>query len=495
VRRIAVEPRFEAWRDAARGLLAEGVPPEALAWIDTAAPEQGLLLDLAPPVPEVFERPESPAEIRIPRQFLELARAAACHRDPGRWELLYRLLWRLSHGEPHLLEVEVDEDVRRLVLLEKAVRRDSHKMKAFVRFRRIEDANGADHGERWIAWHRPDHRIVERVAPFFVDRFGSMRWSILTPDTSAHWDGEDLTFAPGLPQAAAPAEDRLEDLWRTYYKAIFNPARIKLKAMRAELPVRHWATLPETRVIPDLLRAAPSRVEAMIASARRPTVRDFIPPGTPEDATGLPILAEAVQGCAACTLCESATRAVFGEGPVDAAVAFVGEQPGDQEDLVGRPFVGPAGQVLDEALAEVGLSRGAIYLTNAVKHFKWEPRGKRRIHKTPTLGEVTACRPWLEEEIGRVRPRVLVALGGTAARSLLGPTVRLREARGQVFTDTPWAPRLIVTWHPSALLRMPEGVERDEARRQLVEDLRKVLPCLDGAEDGVPRLHPVDVDA
>jgi DNA polymerase len=361
----------------------------------------------------------------------------------------------------------VDGDVRRLLLLDKAVRRDEHKMHAFVRFRRVADDDG---GERWIAWHRPDHRIVERVAPFFVERFGALRWSILTPDASVHWAGGELTFGPGLPRTAAPAEDELEDLWRTYYGAIFNPARLMLKAMRAEMPLRHWATLPETRIIPDLLRAAPSRVEAMIASARRPTANDFMPAGDSD----LSALGEAVQGCAACALCETATQAVFGEGLADAEVVFVGEQPGDQEDLAGRPFIGPAGQVLDEALAEAGIARRDLYLTNAVKHFKWEPRGKRRIHRTPTLSEVTACRPWLEEEVARVRPRIVVALGGTAARSLLGPAIRFREARGQVFTDTSWAPWLLVTAHPSALLRIPEGPARDEARRRFAADLARV---------------------
>lgn len=470
MRRIAVEPRFEAWRDAARGLVTEGVPPDGVAWIDAVAPEQGLLPGLqveetGAAVPE----PSPAGRLRIPRRFVELARAVACHRDPQRWDLLYRVLWRLTRGEPHLLEVEVDDDVRRLVLLEKAVRRDSHKMKAFVRFRRIVDGDENEPAERWIAWHRPDHRIVEAVASFFAERFGSLRWSILTPDTCVHWDGEALTFSPGLPRAAAPAEDELEDLWRTYYGAIFNPARLKLKAMRAEMPLRHWSTLPETRIIPDLLRAASGRVETMIASAQRPVANDFMPPGDPD----LPALAAAAQGCGACSLCEFATQAVFGEGPMRATAMFVGEQPGDQEDLAGRPFVGPAGQVLEEGLAAAGLAREDLYLTNAVKHFKWEPRGKRRIHRTPTLGEVTACRPWLEEEVARVRPRVIVALGGTAASALLGPSVRLRDVRGRVLTDTRWAPSLLVTTHPSSVLRTPEGPARDEAQRRFQEDLRK----------------------
>ena len=403
--------------------------------------------------------------LRVSRRFLDLARAVACHADPGRWALLYRMLWRQAHGEPGLLDNEVDDDVRRLAALEKAVRRDCHKMKAFVRFRRVMDEDG----EAFVAWHRPDHDIVERVAPFFADRFGVMRWSILTPRRSAHWDLEKLTFGPGLPRSAAPDGDELEDLWRTYYRSIFNPARVMLKAMRAEMPMKHWATLPETASLPDLLREAPRRVETMIEHSRRPTAREYFP-ADPD----LPALAAACQDCAACDLCERATRAVFGEGPARARVMLVGEQPGDQEDLSGRPFVGPAGQLLNEALAQVGIAREEVYLTNAVKHFKFEPRGKRRIHRTPTLGEAAACRPWLEAEIALVKPERIVCLGATAARSLLGAELRLTRQRGEVFESTPWAPWVMATYHPSALLRMPDETAREEARRLFLADLGKV---------------------
>ena len=202
--------------------------------------------------------------------------------------------------------------------------------------------------------------------------------------------------------------------------------------------------------------------------------------------TALPFLPEhptleniwpAAQGCRGCDLYKTGTQAVLGVGPRKASAVFVGEQPGDQEDLAGKPFVGPAGRVLDEALEEVGIPRSEVYVTNAVKHFKWEPRGKRRIHQKPTLGEVKACRPWLETELALIRPRIIVCLGATAAQSILGPQVRITRDHGQFF-ESPWATLTTVTLHPSALLRMPDEEKRREARVQFLEDLRKVAERL-----------------
>jgi len=477
VRRVGIEPRFDSWRGAARRLLAEGASPETIVWAEEDAQDLLPLFDAGAGDPSARAHP-----FRISRRFLDLARTVACHSDPGRWALLYRLLWRQAQGQPDLLDNEVDEDVRRLAALEKAVRRDAHKMKAFVRFRRVVEEGGE---EAFVAWHRPDHGIVELVAPFFVERFGVMRWSILTPRRSAHWDLETLSFGPGLPRSAAPEGDELEDLWRTYYASIFNPARVKLKAMRAEMPVKHWSTLPETSILPDLLREAPRRVETMIEHARlRPTAREFFP-----EAKDLPALAGACQGCSACPLYKDATRAVFGKGPAEARILFVGEQPGDQEDLAGRPFVGPAGQVLDEALAAVGIAREEVYLTNAVKHFKFEPRGKRRIHRTPTLGEAAACRPWLEAEISAIRPEMIVCLGATAARSLLGAEFRMARQRGGIFEGTSWAPWVMATWHPSALLRIPDEAAKEEARRQFLEDLGKAAERLNASAPSSVNIH------
>jgi uracil-DNA glycosylase len=181
-------------------------------------------------------------------------------------------------------------------------------------------------------------------------------------------------------------------------------------------------------------------------------------------------LADAAQDCKACPLYANATQAVFGEGAGRAEMVLVGEQPGDSEDKEGHPFVGPAGGVLDGALAEAGISRKRVYVTNAVKHFKWEPRGKRRIHMKPRVSEIKACRPWLEAELTRIKPTVIVCMGTTAVQSLLGPNVTIAKARGRVF-ETAFG-QAVVTRHPSSVLRMREREERQAALQDLVTDLR-----------------------
>jgi uracil-DNA glycosylase family protein len=186
----------------------------------------------------------------------------------------------------------------------------------------------------------------------------------------------------------------------------------------------------------------------------------------------LAALARAAQLCTACDLYERATQAVLGAGPEAARLMLVGEQPGDKEDLAGKPFVGPAGRLLDELLEAAGIGRREVFLTNAVKHFKWEPRGKVRLHQKPTLREVTACRPWLEAEIALVRPRGIVCLGATAFQALMGGQARITRDRGRFF-ETPWGSWLTATLHPSAVLRMPDAARRREARAQLQHDLEQ----------------------
>jgi uracil-DNA glycosylase len=181
----------------------------------------------------------------------------------------------------------------------------------------------------------------------------------------------------------------------------------------------------------------------------------------------------AAEACQACHLYKNATQTVFGEGPSKAEVMLVGEQPGDAEDLAGHPFVGPAGQLLDRALAEAGLDRRRVYVTNVVKHFKWEPRGKRRIHAKPNSAEIAACRPWLETEILLVKPRVLVCLGATAAQALLGRAFRVSRQRG-TFLPSPLAPRVTATVHPSSILRAPDDDARRGEMRRFVADLTRV---------------------
>jgi uracil-DNA glycosylase family protein len=184
-------------------------------------------------------------------------------------------------------------------------------------------------------------------------------------------------------------------------------------------------------------------------------------------------LRESAAGCTGCDLYKCATQTVFGEGAGRASMMFVGEQPGDQEDRAGRPFVGPAGKILDRALAEAGIARRDLYVTNAVKHFKWEPQGKRRKHKKPSATEIAACRPWLEAEIAMVKPRVIICLGVTAAQAVFGKAVRLNELRGRPWS-TSIAPIVFVTVHPSAVLRHPDPVEREHEYRDFVEDLRNI---------------------
>lgn len=178
-------------------------------------------------------------------------------------------------------------------------------------------------------------------------------------------------------------------------------------------------------------------------------------------------------GCKACPLYKRATQTVFGEGPGRARIMLVGEQPGDAEDVEGHPFVGPAGRVLDRALAQAGIDRRSVYLTNVVKHFKWEPRGKRRIHAKPNAAEVGACRPWLETEIALVKPRVLVCLGATAAQALLGRAFKVSRQRGQI-VESPLAPIVTATVHPSSILRAPDEDTRRIEMRRFVADLKKV---------------------
>lgn len=258
--RVCFEPTFAEWRAAARRLLDDGVAPESVLWQSDDG-EQAGLDGLGTDAPASADDAAPSPRFRVPRRFFELAEAAACHADAERWALLYRVLWRLTHGEPHLLEVAVDTDVHRLLRLEKAVRREVHKMHAFVRFRAVT----GEHGEaRYVAWFEPAHPVVERAAPFFAERFASMRWSILTPLGCVHWDGESLDITPGLSRSAAPREDELETLWRTYYGSTFNPARVRTRAMRAEMPVRYWRNLPEARQIESLVRDAPARVRGMI---------------------------------------------------------------------------------------------------------------------------------------------------------------------------------------------------------------------------------------
>ena len=198
---------------------------------------------------------------------------------------------------------------------------------------------------------------------------------------------------------------------------------------------------------------------------------EFARPAAPPNTSSLSALREAARACTACHLYKRATQTVFGEGPKRAAIMFVGEQPGDYEDLIGKPFVGPAGQIMNRALEEAGIDRQEVYVTNAVKHFKWEPRGKRRIHQKPNAREIAACRPWLEAELRIVKPKLVVLLGATAAQTIFGSSFRVTRERGKVLSSK-FAPKIVATVHPSSLLRQPDEASREREYRNFVADLR-----------------------
>lgn len=454
------------WRDAARALLADGVDPAAVDW---RCGEGAGLFGAA-------GLPAGAAGAAVPRGFIELAAAVVCHGDPGRFALLYRLLVRLQR-ERALLDLATDPDVAAARRLEKAIRRDSHKMKAFVRFRELP---GAGPRRRFAAWFEPDHHIVARTAPFFARRFADMDWMILTPKGSAVSTDGALTLSDE-PAARPDLADPTDALWLTYYASIFNPARVKVKAMQAEMPKKYWKNLPEAALIADLLAQAPARVAAMAASEAAPAFHTRLqarragapvpPPASADTLAGtLASLHAVARGCTRCALHGQATQTVCGEGPPRAALMLVGEQPGDREDLAGRPFVGPAGQVLDAALAAAGIDRAGVYVTNAVKHFKHELRGRRRLHRTPDAPEVEQCRWWLDREIALVAPRLVVAMGATALLALTGDRGRLADRRGRLLPLAPGRD-LIVTVHPSYLLRLPDPAARAAATARFHADL------------------------
>ena len=521
---------FDEWRAAARELLAHKVAPHVVQWIahkdggdlfaGLAAPptapdtggdaglhgngglhrdagagnDQGNGPDTDAPAhagtgsdasgkqetePEAMDDDEPGADsgalVRIPRQLMEMLQSAACCRVPNRWAFLYLVLWRWQHGERDVMSA-ADVDGARLHAMVKAVKREEHDMRAYIRFRE----RRADAGPpRFVAWFEPAHDVLPQVARHFASRMGRVTWMIATPDASVMWDGTTLHSTGPLMRGPEDIDDAGEALWLTYYRSIFNPARLNAELMHGHIPARLWKNLPEGAAVPAMVSQAVAGAR-QVGQTRSVGQRGGTAiPITPAKARPGRQAPSVLDQCRRCALWEHATQAVGGVGPARARIMLVGEQPGDQEDLAGLPFVGQAGQLLDRAMHEAQLERKRLYLTNAVKHFKWEPRGKRRLHKTPAQREVEACAYWLDSEIAQVQPRVIVAMGSTALKAVTGnPHATLKEVLGQPFQQQErW---IVAIYHPSYVLRVPGEDAKAQAFALMVEGLRAARTLANG---------------
>ena len=455
---------FASWRALARKRLVAAVRPDEAVWSDWKSPS--LFATVDPGDEGIKAGGMAPA---ISRELLQLLQLLACYRAANRWDLMYRLTWRVVNENRALLQNDADLDVRTARSWSKAVSQDVHKMHAFLRFHETRAEDGV---LCYMAWFEPSHEILRYAVPFFEKRFGNMRWMIATPDGAAVWDGTKTEFVDSPARSQLPREDSTHQLWRAYYRNICNVARVNPRMMQREMPQRYWRHLPEVTQIHSILQDNPRLLHKTLQPDSAASSEDLrMPRAIAKTLDRIALPADSPLTCQRCDLWQRATQAVLGEGPKDARIMLVGEQPGDEEDIKGRPFVGPAGRVLDEALQKAGMARSSLFVTNAVKHFKWEPRGKRRLHVKPQQQEIRACGSWLEREISEVSPRVIVALGATAIRALTGLAVTIEEARRSELRSASGA-LLVSTYHPSAILRAPDD-RKDHLLEALVEDLTR----------------------
>lgn len=490
---------FQQWKDLSRDFLQRRVRPEAIQWkidlnqldlfgleesldfspvavegqVESSLPRKGSNTSLSEQAQEkgdaetkssIAHRLPPLTEVRVSREFLKSAETIGLIRSGHAWDILYRVLFRMQFGERNLLRNSADPDVREFYLLEKSVRRDIHKMHAFVRFKEV--IEGDTH--KYVAWYAPDFDIIEAVAPFFRNRFGDRPFSIYSPFKSLHWDLNKLSFSKGIDRHEFQHQDHFDQVWKSYYQSIYNPARLNLSAMLKEMPKKFWSEMPEAHIIQELVRKSPHLLQEM--QGRQYKLAE-VPPTHDLDELKL-----ALQNCTSCDLYEKSTQAVFGAGDRQAQIMVIGEQPGDEEDKQGTPFVGPSGQLLKKVLNEIEVNLDSLYFTNVVKHFAWsEGESGRRLHKTASARQQSICRPWLEAEIQAVKPRLIIGLGRTASLFLLGKKVNMEEMRGQVFEGLPWAEKVLITWHPSALLRAPSQDEKAKMLKSFKQDLKRVL--------------------
>ena len=439
------------------------------------------------------------ATVHLPRTLMDMLQRAACCRVAQRWALLYRVVWRWQHGEQAVLTA-ADADGRRLRAMVRAVQRAEHDMHAGIRFRERAEAAGAP---RFVAWYEPAHDVLAPVAQHYVRHMGRISWMIATPDASVLWDGTTLHNTGPLMRSSADFDgdadadaDADEAPWLAYYRTTFhaatldpyvpNPLILDANSVNPANPNPNPnpnPTMASARGAARIRNAPPAHgvVVETAAPATLGQRHAITIPIVPDQTPALRAAPSPLAQCRRCALWQYATQAVGGAGPPRARLMLVGEQPGDQEDRAGTPFVGPAGQLLERALGEAGIARRAVYLTNAVKHFKWAPRGKRRLHKTPAQREVDACGHWLALELAQVQPEVIVALGGTALKALLGAgAVTLKEFLCKpIRHDGRW---VVAVYHPAYVLRVPDDDAKAQALAVMVHGLQMAQRLL--AESG-----------
>ncbi len=425
---------WTGWRRATRAFVRAAVEPADLTW---------LVGGTGDPLPDVD------GGFTLSRALVSLAAQAFQAREPERYGLLYTLVWRAHHGQLDL-SASTDRDLHLAQVWALAARADAHRMRALLRFAPVTFADQ----RHFIGWYVPDHFVLEANARLLARREPARGFTIVTPDGTAHRDSSGLRFGAGLTH---PGDDEtLLAWWDAHQRAILAEAY-------------EGGGLPEAEALDEVPRPLD-----------RPPLGPVVLAENQTSASGR--LTREARGCERCALHGPAAQTVFGEGPADARAMFIGEQPGDQEDVIGRPFVGPAGQLLDAALEEAGIDRRRIYVTNAVKHFKFTPRGRRRIHQSPSPEEIDICRFWLDAERAAVNPKMLVLLGASAGRAVLGRPVTVTRERGRPFT-LPDGTAALLTVHPSYLLRQPDDAAYAREYAAFVADLRIVSDLISSCSE------------
>jgi DNA polymerase len=431
---LAHDTDLTGWRRATRAFVLAGVAPSELSW--TVGGTSDAL-------------PDADGSFTLSRALVALAAQAFQVRELERFALLYTLVWRAHRGELPLSDAD-DPDLRIVRRWALAVRADAHRMRTHIRFLPVTLGDQSS----LLGWYQPDHFVLEANARLLARRNPASGFTIVTPDGSAHWGQDGLRFGTGLQK---PDDDEtLLAWWESHYETVLHTAHA-------------GGGMPEAEELDEDPRPLD-----------RPPIGPVVLAESQTGATRT--LAREARGCERCSLYAPATQTVFGEGPRDASVLFIGEQPGDQEDIIGRPFVGPAGQLLDTALEEAGIDRRRIAITNAVKHFKFTPRGRRRIHQPPSPQEIDICRFWLDAERTALNPTLLVLLGGSAGRAVLGRPVTVTRERGRPF-KLPDGSTAFLTVHPSYLLRQPDEASRAREYDAFVRDLRMVRELISSASE------------